>query len=155
MDRKWILFGLIFILLGSVSAADLENHDFDGYFSMDVPKGTNFTNHTMNGVENGTDIVIAAYMADNLEITYLDAPHLFDDHAPDYFVMMFEMLYPGFELYHSGSEGNVTLFEAVDGDWTSYPVVGTADGNKMIFIIGDDFNLIKEMGSSIKFNEDY
>ena len=59
--------------------------------------------------------------------------------------------YPGYDLYHRGSDENMTLFEAVDEDWATYPVVGISNGNRMIFIIGEDLNLVKEMGASVKF----
>lgn len=151
MDRKWILLALVFILIGSVSAADLENRDFDGYFSMDVPKGANFTNSSINITENATDDVIVTYMGDKLEITYLNAQFLFENQSSDYFDAIFELLYPGYDLYHRGSDENMTLFEAVDEDWATYPVVGISNGNRMIFIIGEDLNLVKEMGASVKF----
>ena len=152
MDRKWILLALVFILIGSVSAADLENRDFDGYFSMDVPKGANFTNSSINITENATDDVIVTYMGDRLEITYMNAQFLFENQSSEYFEVVFELLYPGFEIYHSSSDENMTLFEAVDEDWVAYPVVGIADGNRMVFVIGEDLNLVKEMGASIKFD---
>ena len=151
MDRKWILFGLIFLLLGSVSAADLESHDFDDYFSMDVPKGANFTNETISFAENGTDNVIVDYEGDKLEITYADAPLLFKNHSSDYYEVMFDLLYPGYVLNSTGSEGNLTVFEAFDDFGETFPVVGTANGNRMIIVIGDDLDLVKQMGASIRF----
>ena len=150
MCRKWILFGLIFLLLGSVSAADLESHDFDDYFSMDVPKGAEFTNDAINSTENGTDNVITVYMGDTLEIVYLDSPLLFENHASDYFEVIFEALYPGVDLVSADQDGNLTVFKVVD-DGEIFSVVATASENKMVFVIGDDLDLVKQMGDSIKF----
>ena len=152
MDRKWILLALVFILMGSVSAVDLESRDFDGYFSMDVPKGMNFTNNSIDVSENGTDDVIVDYEGDRLEITYLNAQFLFENHSSDYFDVIFELLYPGYDLYPRFSDENMTVFEAVDKDWDTYPVAGVASENRMILIIGEDLNLVRQMGSSVKFN---
>ena len=137
--------------MGSVSAADLENHDFDGYFSMDVPKGADFRNDTISFSENGTDNVIVDYGGDKLEITYADAPLLFKNHSSDYYEVMFDLLYPGYVLNSTGSEGNLTVFEAFDDFGETFPVVGTANGNRMIIVIGDDLDLVKQMGASIRF----
>lgn len=137
--------------MASVSAADLESHDFDGYFSMDVPKGADFRNDTISFSENETDNVIVAYMGETLEIAYVDAPILFKNQSSDYFEVMFDLLYPGYVLNNTGSEANMTVFEATDDFGESIPVAGIADGNKMLIVIADDLDLVKEMGSSARF----
>ena len=55
MDKKLIgLFIVLFILfstIGSVGAVKLVNKDFDGYFTMKVPKGMHFQKD-VNGANN-------------------------------------------------------------------------------------------------------
>ena len=153
MDKKWILLGMVFLLslvIGSVGAAELESHDFGDYFTMDVPKGTDFSNQTIISAENGTTQVVAVFMGGDLEIVYLNSTKDFDKNATDHFKVIFEAIYP-MNLNHKGPEGDLIIFEA-DDDGDTYPVVVKTSGNELVYVIGDDLNLVKEMANTIKFD---
>ena len=89
-------------------------------------------------------------MGGDLEIVYLNSTKDFDKNATDHFKVIFEAMYP-MSFNHKGQEGNLSIFEA-DDDGDTYPVVVKASGNELVYVIGDDLNLVNEMGNTIKFD---
>lgn len=155
MNNKWIILFIVFLVsllaIGSVSAANFTNRDFDGYFSMKVPTGSTFEKESNITNESGFNIVDLAYMNDNLAIFYFDDPAYSENSSACFYQMMFETMNPDLAECYESQEGNLTILEPVAKNDMNFPLVGTSQGNKIIIVMGDDVNLIKQMGTSIKF----
>ncbi|WP_407424057.1 DNA adenine methylase [Methanobrevibacter sp.] len=118
MNKKWIILILLcvsFFAIGSVGAANLENYDFDGYFTMNVPGDVSFEKEINDTSENGFDMVNAAYMSENIVIFYMDSPTLSDNSSVFIYQRMFEQLNPGSDKCYESQEGNLTILESTSG----------------------------------------
>lgn len=154
MDKKWIMLFIIFLVsilaIGSVSAVNFSNRDFDGYFSMNVPKDVKLQkNVTIN--ESGINEVSASYGNENLAIFYMDS-FMFSESSSKYFYQtFFESINMGLTECYETQDGNLTILEPKTHNNLELSLVGTCSGNKTIILLGDDVNLLKQMGNSIKF----
>jgi len=64
----FVIFFVAVLAMGSVSAV---NHDFDDYFSMDIPKGTTFEKEDMSVNEGGVKMTDVVYFNDDLMVEFL------------------------------------------------------------------------------------
>lgn len=62
MNKRFIgIFVIFFVAVLAMGSVSEVNHDFNGYFSMNIPKGTAFEKEDMSTNEGGvkmTDVVI-------------------------------------------------------------------------------------------------
>lgn len=154
--KRWIgllIIGVIlFSTIGNIAAVKLVNRDFDGDFTMKVPKGTHFQKDVNETDENGFYFKFVTYMSDNLFIIYSSAP-MFSENSTAWFSQrMFQEMYPDLSKCYESHEGNLTILEPVKTDDQHYPMVYLTKGNEYIVIVGENTSTIKEMGHSIKFN---
>ena len=156
MDKKWICLFIIFfaavMAVGSVNAADLENHDFKGYFSMKIPKNTHFEKEDDSSHENGLDMVYLSYMNENLVIIYMDTPVYTENSSVFFYQTFFESTFPDLDKCYETQEGNLTILEPKKINDEHFPMVGVSSGSEIVIIMGKDLDLIKEMGESVDFN---
>ncbi len=155
MDRKLIILFIVFFVsvlaMGSVSASDLSNRDFGGYFSMDVPKDIKFQEEINVTNESGIKNVFLAELNDKISVFYMDSQMFGEDSSAWYYQTMFEGMNPDLTRCYESREGNLTILEPEVHNNKNFPLVGTNQGNKIIVVVGEDLDLIKEIGHSIKF----
>ena len=155
MDKKLIILFVVFftsiLAIGSVSAVNLSNRDFDGYFSMDVPKGATFQKDINITDEDGIKNIYAEYTNDNIAIYYSDSPAFSENSSAWFFQTMFEVVNPDLSKCYESQEDNLRILEPTANNHLTFSIVGTSEGNKIIMVFGQDLNLIKQMGHSIKF----
>ena len=77
MNKKviglFIIFFAAVLAMGSVGAANLKTNDFDGYFSMKVPKGVNFQKQANSTDDSGFNADTLSYLSEDLGIMYMDS----------------------------------------------------------------------------------
>ena len=155
MDKKWIILFVIFFVsllaIGNVGAANLSNRDFDGYFSMKVPKGVNFQKQANSTDDSGFNADTLSYLSEDLGIMYMDAPMISENMSTFFYQSLFESMYPDLDECYETQDGNLTILKPKTIDDTHMPIVGSCSGTKLVMIFGKDLDLIKEMGESIKF----
>lgn len=137
--------------MASVNAADLTHHNFDNYFSMDVPKGVDFEKEDFSIHENGLDVVEVYYYSDEIEIVYLDSPLYSNETAAYYYQYMFKLLNPDSTKCYESQEGNLRILEPTTNDGTELPIVGLNEDGRLITIDGNDVELLKEMAFTAEF----
>ena len=156
MDKKWICLFIIFFValmaVGSVNAADLEDHNFKGYFSMKIPKNVHFEKQDDSSEEDGLKIVSLAYLSDDLGIVYFDTPIYTENSSEFCYQTVFESTFPDLDECYETQEGNLTILEPKKINNEHFPMVGVSSGSEIVIIMGKDLDLIKEMGESVDFN---
>ena len=153
MNKKLILILLCvsFFAIGSVGAADLENYDFDGYFTMKVPKDISFEKEINDTSEDGIVMVNANYFTENIAISYMCSPMINENSSVFFYQTMLEQINPESSQCYESQEGNLTILESTLEDGSQIALVGVSTGNKLIVIGGEDVSLLKDMGHSVKF----
>ena len=145
-----IIFFAVFLAIGSVSAANMVNKNFDG-FSMDVPKNADFKKETNSSAKEDFQMDSVMYVSEDLFIMYFDSP-MFSQNSSSYFSqLMFEMMNVDLDKCYETQEGNMTILEPTQSDDNHFPVVSVHEGNRMVVISGVDLKLVKEMGKSVEF----
>lgn len=156
MNKKFIGLFVIFLVailaMGSVGAANLKTNDFDGYFSMKIPKDVNFQKQSDSINESGFNMDMLTYASEELAIIYMDAPVLSENMSTFFYQTMFESMYPDLDECYESQEGNLTILEPKTIDEAHMPIVGSSSGSQLVMIVGKDLDLITEMGESIKFD---
>lgn len=156
MNKKFIGLFVIFLVailaMGSVGAANLKTNDFDGYFSMKIPKDVNFQKQSDSINESGFNMDMLTYASEELAIIYMDAPVLSENSSVFLYQTMFESMYPDLDECYESQEGNLTILEPKTIDEAHMPIVGSSSGSQLVMIVGKDLDLITEMGESIKFD---
>ena len=153
MNKKYLLLFIVFILaMGSVSAANFDNHDFDGYFTMDVPSGATFQKDINETNEEGIKLIMASYMNNDLAVMYMESPTFSENSSAWFYQSFFESICPDLDKCYESQEGNLTILEPKKINDEHLPMVGVSSGNEIVIIMGKDLDLIKEMGESVDFN---
>ena len=113
MNKKWIYLFIIFLTavlaMGSVGAAKLEDHNFNDYFSMKIPKDVHFEKQDDSTHENGLDMISISYMSDDLVITYIDSPMISENSAEFFYQTTFESIMSDLDECYESQEGNLTI----------------------------------------------
>ena len=68
------IFSIVVLTVGGVSAADLNDRNFDNYFSMKVPKNVDFQKESNSTNEDGFKMDMLMYLSENFGIIYFDSP---------------------------------------------------------------------------------
>ena len=145
-----ILFFVAVLAMGSVSAANMVNKNFDG-FSMDVPKNVDFKKETNSSANEDFQIDSVMYASEDLAIIYFDSPAFSENSSAFFSQLMFESLNVDLDKCYETQEGNMTILEPTQSDDNHFPVVSVHEGNRMVVISGVDLKLVKEMGKSVEF----
>jgi len=157
MNRKFLGLCIIFLVavltMGAVGATNLERHDFDGYFSMDVPEGAAFEKQNSSTYENGIKIDSISYMSDSMVIFYMATPLLSEYSSYSLYQTMFESVNSDLTQCYESQEDNLRILEPTANDTVHFALVGTSSGNKTVLLMGNDVALLKEMGHTIRFNQ--
>ena len=149
MNKRLIGVSIIFLIavlaMGSASAV---SHDFDGQFSMNIPKGTTFQKEDMSNGEEGINIL---YMNDELMVEYFDSVSFSEESSKYFYQTTFEMANSDLDQCYETQEGNVTLLQPVTSDGQHFPMAFVESGHKMVIVIGEDASSIKKMAESVVF----
>lgn len=145
------IFLAVIITMGVASATDLESHDFDDYFSMDVPQGTTFQKED-SSINDEFKMDSVGYMSDSLGVFYIDTQFFLEYTSYSLYQMMFENINVDLTKCYESQEGNLRILEPTTNDGVHFSLVGTSSGNKMVVLMGNDVSLLKEMGHTIEFN---
>ena len=153
MNKKIILFaGILFVSLlaiNSVSAAQYVTHDFDGYFTMQVPDDVTFQKDVNTAVGENNFIT---YQNENIVIMYCDSFFVSENSSTYFIQTIFEELNPDLSTCHESQEDGLLILEPTTNNDLNFITVGKCSGNKVLIIVGDDLELIKGMAKSAKFN---
>lgn len=145
------IFSIVVLTVGGVSAVDLDNRNFDNYFSMKVPKNVDFQKESNSTNEDGFKMDMLIYSSENLGIFYFDSPLTSENSSYTFYQQMFQGANPDLTQCYESQEDNLRILEPTVKDKTHASMVGTSSGNKFIILFGNDVNLLKEMGHSIRF----
>lgn len=156
MKSKYLIgIGLIFIILltcGCVNAK-MQEHDFEHYFSMDVPKNSNFEKLEGKLYDNlpfeETDYVDSK---NNIVIGYISDSMVSEDNVDCNYNQLFKLINPKLKECFEYQEGNIKVLEPKKKSNENFAVVGLHQDNDTIIIIGNDVDTLKEMAHSVKFN---
>ncbi|MBE6509056.1 MAG: hypothetical protein E7Z77_06515 [Methanobrevibacter sp.] len=152
MNKKYLLLFIVFILaMGSVSAANFDNHDFDGYFTMDVPNGATFQKDINETNEEGIKLIMASYMNNDLAVMYMESPTFSENSSAWFYQSFFEAGNPDLTKCYERQEGNLKILEPTTSNEASFPIVGVSRGDKIVVITGKDIDALKQMGNSVEF----
>ena len=145
-----IIFFAVFLAIGSVSAANMVNKNFDG-FSMDVPKNADFEKQKNNTKDEAFPMKSVSYISKDFFIIYYDSP-VFSENSSSFFTQsIFESINLDLDKCYESQEGNMTILEPTKNDDSHGSVVSIYSNNKLIIIAGLDSKLLKEMGKSVEF----
>lgn len=171
MNSKIIGILCVFMIvcgLSVVAAADLTGHDFT-LFKMDVPNDANISEDTaFNGKDviedavrsNGGSIPVSELESDpanthpewtddvnDISIQFIDCQ---EDKLSDHANAMKQM-YANSTFKEDSGNLHIYDMSKVNGEG-SYSVCVENDGKSIVVITGDDLDLLKQMGESVKFN---
>ena len=154
MNNKWILLLIIsfasLLVIGSVSASDLTVRDFDNHFSMKTPKGVSFQKEEQPSNDEIESINII-YSSENLALVYMDSPVFSQNSSVAFVQQMFESSVADLNECYEIQDGNVEILKPKTVDETHPAIAAVSTGSKMLFIMGTDFDSLKEMAHSVKF----
>lgn len=88
---------------------------------------------------------------DGIVFMYADSPMISEGSEDYWFQLLFQSVYPDATKCYESREGNLKILEQISNDGTQFPFVGIHEGNKTVIIIGEDVDLLKEMGHTLKF----
>ena len=143
---------IVILTMGAVSAANLESHNFDGYFSMKVPKDMTFEKEDDSTIDEEMKLISLSYLSDSLVVFYWEGP-IYSNYSSYYYSqLMFQGINPDLTKCYESQEDNLRILEPTTNDDVHFAIVGTNSDNKQIFLAGQDVSLLKEMGHSIEFN---
>lgn len=155
MNNKFIGIFVIFFVaifaMSSVNATDLTHHNFDKYFSMDVPKGVDFEKEDFSIHENGLDVVEVYYYSEEVEIGYYDSPMYSNETAAYFYQYMFKLVNPDSTKCYESQEGNLRIIEPTTKNGDEFPIVGLNEDGRFIILDGYDVDLLKEMAYTAEF----
>ena len=134
--KKILMFAVVFgLLLGTVSAVDLQEHDFDGHFTLDVPGNAFYTDASADGYK---------YISNDgqgLGIQYITTDDINGASFADYIDSL--------GLKDGKIDGNFTVFQD-DGKY----VVITNSSDEMYIITDKDLDEAKAIAESADFGVD-
>ena len=138
-------------LVTAVSAIDLQTHDFDGHFKMDVPKGISFekTNNTPDKSINVT--MNYKNYTEKINIIYAQSAG-----AKDNLLKYYEDLAKNDTNITVKSFNNTTILhfkgDNLIGEDNYHDMAISGDNTKYILLQCDNETLMNSMAGSIKFN---
>lgn len=155
MNKKFIGLFIIFFVailaMGSVGAAKLENHNFDDYFWMKVPKDTTFQKQNESIDESGFNQTSLLYASNDLVVMYFDSIMISENSSTWFSQTIFESTYMDLNECYETQEGNLLILEPKKIDETHFPMVVVSSGNKNVMLVGNDLDLLEDMAHTVEF----
>jgi len=152
MNKRFIgMFVIFFVAVLAMGFVSAVNHDFDDYFSMDIPKGTTFEKEDMSVNEGGVKMTDVVYFNDDLMVEYSDNPSFTNESANYVYQASFELLYNDLTQCYETQDGNVTVLKPKVVDDEHLPMAFVGDGSKIVMVMGKDSDSIKKMVKSVVF----
>ena len=158
MDKKFILICIVALVLsvGAVSAVNLENKNFDDAFSIKVPKNSNFALQAMDdgsGFNFSSNVSFKMYVdqKNQIIVLYSDVPLISKDSADFVYQKMFQSMNPNLDSCYETQIGDMKYLKPVKESSTNFALAGINKGNNTVMVAGSDYDLVKEMGETVKF----
>ena len=154
MNNKVI--GLFIIILvaaltiGNINAADFENHNFDNYFSMKIPKDMSFEKEDTSISYESYKSITISYFSEDLMIEYIDSPTFSENSSAYIYQTLFESANDDLkECYETQYNGTIIL-ETTQDDGDHISLAGISSGHKMVIIGSTDSYLVKQLARTVK-----
>lgn len=149
------LFALAALLVTSAGYAgdnaSLEQHDFDSYFKMDVPKGISFEKRNTTSGNNSNVTLNYRNYTEKINIIYAESLGSKDD-----ILKYYEDFAKNDENITINTTNNTTLVHFkgnnIIGEYNYHDMAISGDDTRYILMQCDNETLMKSMAGSIKFN---
>ena len=146
----------VILCMGAVCAKSMTSQNF-GDFRVDVPKNSDFVEQDLDVDESeNSDIPLSGetYVDEKniLMLVYIDSPLFAGENNAAIYQLMFSTTNPDLNQSYESQEGNLRIIEPVKKSEMNFSMVGLTSGNKTMLIFGQDVDLLKEMGHSVKFS---
>ena len=158
MDKKFISICIIALVLsiGAVSAVNLETKNFDDTFSIKVPKNSNFAVQAMDkesGFNFSSNVSLKMHVDEKNQIIVIfsDIPLISKDSADYWYQYMFQNMNPNLDSCYETQIGDMKYLKPVKESSTNFALAGINKGNNTVMVAGLDYDLVKEMGETVKF----
>lgn len=129
----------------------LEQHDFDSYFKMDVPKGISFEKRNTTSNNNANVTLNYRNSAEKINIVYAESTVTKDD-----LLKYYEDIAKNDKNMTLNTTNNTTIIhfkgENIIGEDNYHDMAISGDNTKYIIMQCDNETLMKSMAGSIKFN---
>lgn len=160
MNNKYLSIMTIFLLgvmlcMGAVSAKAMKTNDFDD-FEMDIPNDSNFVKQELEDDPKDSDMPLSVetYIDETnlIVLAYIDSPMFAGENNAAIYQAMFSTINPNINQSYESQDDELRIIEPIPKSDMNFPMVGLTSGNKTIMLFGQDIDLLKEMGHSVKFN---
>lgn len=154
MNKKvigiFIIILVAILTIGSVNATDFENHNFDNYVSMKIPKDMSFEKEDNSIIEEGYKSIDVSYFSEDLVIEYMDTPAFSENSSAYIYQTFFEVGNDDLnECYETQDDGLIFL-ETTQDDGNHISIAGISSGHKLVIIGGTDSHLVKQIAQTVK-----
>lgn len=141
--------------VGAVSAVNWDTKTFDNAFSIKVPSGFDFKEQpTDDGTGfNNLNVSFKMYVDEKNQIglMYNDIPLISNDSVDWFYHNMFVSMNPDLDSCYETQNGNLKFLKPIQQSPTNMALAGFNQGNKTIMVFGTDYDLVYDMGKTIKF----
>ena len=152
MNKKYflIMFIVLLVTIGSVSAVNMEKHNFDNYFTMDIPEGSSVETQDDSENESEDDIALS-FISEDWLVIYYNSPALSGDSVTWLYQNTFNIVNEDLDGCIEYQDGDLRILRPENEDGNHLILVGTHSENETIMIMGTDFELVKEMAHTLKY----
>lgn len=153
MNKKYfaIIFIVLLLTVGSVSAANLERHNFDNYFTMEIPEGTSVEEQDDSFNEDGINHIMLSFIAQDWLVFYFNTPMLSGDSVTWVYQSLFSSANDDLDTCIEYQDGNFRILQPKNEDGNHVILIGTHSEDETIILMGTDFKLSKEMANTIEY----
>ena len=152
MNKKYflIMFIVLLVTIGSVSAVNMEKHNFDNYFTMDIPEGSSVETQDDSGNESEDDIALS-FISEDWLVIYYNSAMFSGDSVSWLYQNTFNIVNEDLDGCIEYQDGDLRILRPENEDGNHLILVGTHSENETIMIMGTDFELVKEMAHTLKY----
>ena len=147
-----LAFAAVFVCSAGFAAnnTSLEQHDFDSYFKMDVPKGISFEKRNTTSSNNTNVTLNYRNSTEKINIIYAESP------TKDNLLKYYKDYAKNDKNMTLNTTNNTTIIhfkgENLIGEDNYHDMAISGDSSKYVLMHCDNETLMKSMAGSIKFN---
>lgn len=135
----------------AANTTSLEQHDFDSYFKMDVPKGISFEKRNTTSGNNANVTLNYKNSTEKINIVYAESPG-----TKDNLLKYYEDFAKNDKNMTLNTTNNTTIIhfkgENMIGEDNCHDMAISGDNSKYVLMQCDNETLMKSMAGSIRFN---